>query len=229
MTVSSTVVAFKADGQVEIRYGPETAGVNRYQTLRERSLRSRHSGEGSPLVVAKVMSRMEVRNGKGPAEGIISAPAHVSLPGAAAKRDLPTNGEMNTRARIQADRTRALVIRRCLILMHRRPTRRGALTRQNLVRSWSDYRSMVGGPKTRKRTVNRPAVGKRPEHVVTSKDIGVTVLYLFLQWVSIQYAEREVEAKSSKKLYGRDFRLVSRRSKDDNTGVEARCLTRIAL
>src|SRR5262245_21450776 len=85
ITVSSTVVAVGASGQDEMMYGPDAAGVNRYQRLRERSDKEAQSGSVSPLVVAEVRSRILVKYGNGPFGEITSAPEQLSLEGAAAK------------------------------------------------------------------------------------------------------------------------------------------------
>jgi hypothetical protein len=62
MSVSSTVVAVGALGQLEIVYRLETAGVKVYQTLRDTFvIESRHDGfGGSPVLVADVILTMVV-------------------------------------------------------------------------------------------------------------------------------------------------------------------------
>ena len=87
MIVSRTVVWMPASAQVVIVYSCETLGVNLYQTLRERLVVVRQLGaDGSPVVVAAVISRMLVVTGLPPSVmgGIVSALLQRSFAGAAA-------------------------------------------------------------------------------------------------------------------------------------------------
>src|SRR5262245_49877477 len=88
--VSVTVVAVSAP--TESVYNPELLGANRYHTLRVTLVSKNVSGGGkggSPVGVASDTSTTGLRYGNAPEPGTTNAPAHVSLPGAAAK---PPNG-----------------------------------------------------------------------------------------------------------------------------------------